>query len=72
MTLRTPPTHRTFVQRMTLLEAVLRYYKQWQTEGNENNRQTILPLDYGCLYGSPHHNIFLLIHFPIDLHNNCI
>ena len=50
-------------------KVVLRYYKQWQIEGNENSRQTILPSDQGCLYGIPHHNIFFLIHFPIVLHN---
>ena len=44
-TLRTPPTHQTFVQWMTLPKVVLKYYKQqWHTEGNENSRQTILPL----------------------------
>ena len=26
-----PPTHRTFVQRLTLLKVILMYYKQWQT-----------------------------------------
>ena len=30
-----PPTHRTFVQRLTLPEVILMYYNQWQTEGNE-------------------------------------
>ena len=39
-----PPTHRTFVQRMTLSEVVLIYYNQSKTEGNENSIQTILPL----------------------------
>ena len=38
-----PPTHRTFVQRMTLPEVVLRYYNQWQIEGNEYNKQTVVP-----------------------------
>ena len=38
-----PPTHRTFVQRMTLPKVVLRYYKQWQTEGNENRIHTVVP-----------------------------
>ena len=68
----TPPTHRTFVQRMTLPKVLLRYYKQWQTKGNENSTQTIIPLDQGFSYGIPHHNIFLLINFPIGLHNTCI
>ena len=68
-TLQTSPTHRTFVQWMTLPEVVLRYYKQWQTEGNENSRQIVIPLDQGCPYGSPHHNIFFLIDFPIGLYN---
>ena len=44
MTLRTPATHQTFVQWMTLPKVVLRYYKEWQIEGNENNIQTIVPL----------------------------
>ena len=39
-----PPTHRTFVQRMTLPKVVLKYYKQRQIEGNENSIQTIVPL----------------------------
>ena len=65
MTLETPPTHETFVQWMTLPKVELGYYKQWQIEGNENSIQTVIPLDQGCPYGSPHHNIFLLIHFPI-------
>ena len=43
-TLRIPPTHRTFVQRMTLPEVVLRYYKQWHTEGNENSIDIVVPL----------------------------
>ena len=38
-----PPTHRTFVQRMTLPEVVLIYYNQWQTEGNEYSIQTVVP-----------------------------
>ena len=50
-------------------KVVLVYYKQWQTEGNENNKQTILPLDEGYLYGSPYHNIFFLIHFCVGLHS---
>ena len=66
-TLRTPPTHRTFVQQMTLPKVVLKYYKQWQREGNENSRQTILPSNQGYPYGSPHHNIFVLIIFPLSL-----
>ena len=37
------PTHRTFVQRMTLSEVVLRYYNQWQTEVNEYSIQTVVP-----------------------------
>ena len=71
-TLWTPSTHRTFVQRMTLPKIVLQYYKQWQTKGNENSRQIVLPPDQGYLYGIPHHNIFFLIHFCIGLHNTCI
>ena len=43
-TLQISPTHRTFVQWMTLPKVVLRYYKQWQTEGNENSIHTIVPL----------------------------
>ena len=37
------PTHRTFVQWLTLPEVVLKYFKQWQTKGNENIIQTIVP-----------------------------
>ena len=44
MTLRTPPTHRTFVQWLTLPGVVLKYYKQWQTKGNENSIQIVVPL----------------------------
>ena len=65
-------THQTFVQWMTLPKVVLRYYKQWKTEGNENIKQTIFPLAEGYPYGSPHHNIFFLIYFFIGLYNNCI
>ena len=43
-TLRILPTHRTFVQWMTLPEIVLRYYKNWQKKGNENNIHTVVPL----------------------------
>ena len=39
-----PPTHRTFVQRLTLPEVILMYYNQWQTEGNENSILTVVPL----------------------------
>ena len=44
MTLQTPPTHQTFVQRLTLPKVVLGYYKQLQTEGNENSKQTLIVL----------------------------
>ena len=53
-------------------KVVLRYNKQWQTEGKENSRQTILPLDQGCSYGSPHHNIFFLIPLSLGLLINFI
>ena len=38
-----PPTHWTFVQQLTLPKVVLKYYKQWQTEGNENSIHTVVP-----------------------------
>ena len=38
-----PPTHRTFVQQLTLPKVILMYYKQWHTEGNENSIHTVIP-----------------------------
>ena len=67
MTLRTPPTHQTFVQRLTLPKVILTYYKQRHTEGNEKSRQTILPLTkVDCMVVLP---IFcsILIPFPLGL-----
>ena len=50
---------------MTLPEVVLRYYKQWQIEGNENIIQIVVPPARVAYMVVP-----TIIHFPICLHNN--
>ena len=69
MTLRTPPTHWTFVQRLTLPKVVLRYYKQWQTESNENSRKFVIPPTKADRMVVPTMIFSFLMCFPIHLCN---